>query len=58
MNRIWRMRHDGQWGTWGEATERRLVEASAVWMFGFAGGWGRCAAMHLFLLATGKGGGR
>jgi hypothetical protein len=46
----------GQWGAWGEATERRLTEASAVWMFGLLGL--SLLVMHLFLLATGKGGGR
>jgi hypothetical protein len=46
----------GHWGAWGEATEQRLVEASAVWFFGLLG-LGALAA-HLFLLATGKGGGR
>ena len=42
----------GQWGAWGETTERRLEETSAVWIFGLA-----ALAMlsaHLFLLAGGK----
>jgi hypothetical protein len=46
----------GQWGSWGEATERRLVEASAVWVFGLFGLG--LLVTHLFLLATGRGGGR
>jgi len=46
----------GHWGTWGEATEKRLVEASAVWVFGLLGLG--ALAMHLYLLAAGKGAGR
>jgi hypothetical protein len=46
----------GHWGVWGEATEQRLVEASAVWVFGLLGLG--LLVTHLFLLATGRGGGR
>ena len=46
----------GQWGSWGEATEQRLVESSAVWAFGLFGLG--LLVTHLFMLATGKGGGR
>ena len=43
----------GQWGKWGEDTERRLEEASAVWIFGLLA-LGLLAA-HLYLVATAKG---
>ena len=43
----------GQWGQWSEDTERRLEEASAVWIFGLLALGMLCA--HLFLVATGKG---
>jgi hypothetical protein len=43
----------GQWGQWSEDTERRLEEASAVWIFGLLSLGLLCA--HLFLVATGKG---
>jgi hypothetical protein len=43
----------GQWGQWSEDTERRLEEASAVWIFGLLALGLLCA--HLFLVATGKG---
>jgi hypothetical protein len=46
----------GHWGKWGETTEHRLVEASTVWIFGlFALA---LLTTHLWLLASGKGGGR
>jgi len=45
----------GQWGKWSEDTERRLVEASAVWVFGILG-LGLLSA-HLYLVARAKGGG-
>ena len=42
----------GQWGKWGEAAERRMEEASAVWIFGlFALG---LLAAHLYLLASSR----
>jgi hypothetical protein len=44
----------GQWGVWSEATERRLEETSAVWIFGLAAL--AILVTHLYLLATGKGG--
>ncbi len=43
----------GQWGKWSEATERRLEETPAVWIFGLAA-LGLLAA-HLYLVATAKG---
>lgn len=43
----------GQWGKWGEDTERRLEEASAVWIFGLLA-LGLLAA-HLYLVAAAKG---
>ena len=45
----------GQWGKWSEDTERRLVESSAVWIFGIIG-LGLLSA-HLYLVARAKGGG-
>jgi hypothetical protein len=44
----------GQWGAWGDETERRFEEASAVWMFGLAAL--AILVTHLYLLAAGKGG--
>jgi hypothetical protein len=44
----------GQWGAWGEETERRFEETSAVWMFGLAAL--AILVTHLYLLAAGKGG--
>ena len=44
----------GQWGAWGDETERRLEETSAVWMFGLAAL--AILVTHLYLLAAGKGG--
>jgi len=43
----------GQWGKWNEETERRLEEASAVWLFGLLAL--ATLAAHLFLTARGKG---
>jgi len=43
----------GQWGRWSEDTERRLEEASAVWIFGLLA-VGLLAA-HLYLIAQAKG---
>ena len=43
----------GHWGQWSEDTERRLEEASAVWIFGLLALGLLCA--HLFLVANGKG---
>jgi len=43
----------GQWGRWSEDTERRLEEASAVWIFGLLAA-GLLAA-HLYLIAQAKG---
>jgi hypothetical protein len=43
----------GQWGKWSEDTERRLEEASAVWIFGLLAL--ALLATHLYLVATGKG---
>ena len=45
----------GQWGKWSEDTERRLEEASAVWIFGLLAL--ALLATHLWLVATAKGGG-
>jgi hypothetical protein len=43
----------GQWGKWSEDAERRMEEASAVWIFGlFALGF---LAAHLYLVAASKG---
>ena len=44
----------GQWGVWGEETERRLKETSTVWVFGLAAL--AILVTHLYLLAAGKGG--
>jgi hypothetical protein len=44
----------GHWGAWGSDSERRLVEASLVWIFGLAALG--LLALHLYLLAAGKGG--
>jgi hypothetical protein len=44
----------GQWGAWGTDSERRLEEASLVWIFGLAALG--LLTLHLYLLATGKGG--
>ncbi|HEX5400326.1 MAG TPA: VWA domain-containing protein [Verrucomicrobiae bacterium] len=43
----------GQWGSWSEDTEQRLVEASTVWIFGVLALGLLCA--HLYLVATSKG---
>ena len=45
----------GQWGKWSEDTERRLEEASAVWIFGLLAL--ALLTTHLYLVATAKGGG-
>jgi Aerotolerance regulator N-terminal len=42
----------GQWGRWSEDTERRLEEASAVWIFGLLAA-GLLSA-HLYLIAQNK----
>jgi hypothetical protein len=47
---------NGQWGTWGETTERRMEESSVVWIFGLLAA--ALLVAHLFLLTTGKGAGR
>ena len=44
----------GQWGKWSEDTERRLEEASAVWIFGLLAL--ALLTTHLYLVATAKGG--
>ena len=44
----------GQWGGWSEDTERRLEEASAVWIFGLLAL--ALLTTHLYLVATAKGG--
>ena len=44
----------GQWGAWGDESERRFEETSAVWMFGLAAL--AILVTHLYLLAAGKGG--
>lgn len=44
----------GDWGVWGSDSERRLVDASLVWMFGLAALG--LLVLHLYLLAAGKGG--
>lgn len=46
----------GRWGKWSETTEHRLVEASTVWIFGLLAL--ALLTAHLWLLASGKGGGR
>jgi hypothetical protein len=46
----------GQWGEWSETTERRLEEASTVWILGLLALG--LLVTHLFLLASGKGGSR
>ena len=42
------------WGKWSEDTQRRLEEASAVWIFGLLAA--ALLAAHLYLIATSKGG--
>jgi hypothetical protein len=44
----------GQWGAWGGDSERRLEDASLVWIFGLAAL--ALLTLHLYLLAAGKGG--
>ncbi|MEI9864626.1 MAG: VWA domain-containing protein [Limisphaerales bacterium] len=44
----------GQWGAWGSDSERRMEEASLVWMFALAALG--LLTLHLYLLAAGKGG--
>jgi hypothetical protein len=44
----------GQWGKWSEDTERRLEEASAIWIFGLLAL--ALLTTHLYLVATAKGG--
>lgn len=46
----------GQFGKWSEDTDRRLEEASAVWIFGLLAL--ALLATHLYLIATAKGGAR
>jgi hypothetical protein len=46
----------GRWGKWSETTEHRLVEASTAWIFGLLAL--ALLTAHLWLLASGKGGGR
>ena len=42
-----------RWGRWGDDTERRMEDTSAVWIFSlFALG---LLTTHLYLVATGKG---
>jgi Aerotolerance regulator N-terminal/von Willebrand factor type A domain len=43
----------GQWGKWSEDTERRLEEASAVWIFGLLALALLC--LHLYLVSAAKG---
>jgi len=43
-----------QWGAWSTDSERRMEEASLVWIFGLAALG--LLALHLYLLAAGKGG--
>ena len=43
----------GKWGAWSEDTERRMAEASAVWMFGLLAL--ALLGTHLWLVATAKG---
>ena len=43
----------GKWGAWSEATELRLEEASAVWIFGLAAL--ALLAAHLYLVTSAKG---
>ena len=43
----------GQWGKWGDDTERRLEEASAVWVFGLLAL--ALLATHMYLVAAAKG---
>lgn len=45
----------GHWGKWSESTERRLVESSVVWIFALLAL--ALLTMHLYLVATAKGGG-
>lgn len=42
-----------QWGKWSEDTQRRLEEASAVWIFGLLAA--ALLSAHLYLIATAKG---
>jgi hypothetical protein len=44
----------GQWGSWSTDAERRLEEASAVWIFGLLAL--ALLTAHLYLVATAKGG--
>jgi hypothetical protein len=44
----------GHWGKWGEETERRLEETSAVWIFGLLAL--ALLTTHLYLVAKAKGG--
>ena len=44
----------GKWGAWSEDTERRLEEASMVWLFALIALG--LMTTHLWLLHTGKGG--
>jgi hypothetical protein len=43
----------GQWGKWGEDTERRLEQTSAVWIFGLLAL--ALLSAHLYLIAQAKG---
>jgi hypothetical protein len=43
----------GQWGRWGDDTERRMEEASVGWIFGLLAL--ALLTAHLYLLTTGKG---
>ncbi len=43
----------GHWGRWSEDIQRRLEEASAVWIFGLLAA--ALLATHLYLIATAKG---
>ena len=44
----------GHWGEWGTDSERRMEEASLVWIFGLAAL--ALLVTHLYLVATAKGG--
>lgn len=44
----------GQWGKWSEDAERRIVESSAVWIFGLLAL--ALLTTHLYLVANAKGG--
>jgi hypothetical protein len=46
----------GNWGDWGETGGQRIEESSIAWMFALLAA--ALLVTHLFLLATGKGGGR